>query len=72
MDDASRLAFNVLDPAFYVDPWDARWLSPRGSFVWDTRSVPNGDYYLFAVIDPDPGAGPQRQRASNFKIAVKH
>src|SRR5262249_49726379 len=36
----------------YVDPWEARWLSaPQGQFEWDTRNVPEGDYYVMAVVD---------------------
>jgi hypothetical protein len=57
----------------YVDPWDARWAGPReGAFGWDTGNVPEGDYYLVAVVDGNPRICPQRLRVSDFKITVRH
>jgi len=56
----------------YVDPWEARWLGQHGHFDWDTRNVPNGDYFLIADVDADPGSGPQRERRTDFKISVRH
>ena len=33
---ANERAINVLDPQFYVDPWDAyRWLQDEAPFYWD-------------------------------------
>jgi hypothetical protein len=57
----------------YVDPWDVRWPSvPRqeGTLEWDTRSVPNGDYYLIAVTDKDFGR--PGLRVSDFQVSVRH
>jgi len=57
----------------YVDPWDARWPGPpEGSFTWDTSNVPPGSYYLFAVVDGEPEDGPQRVRASDYQLTVRH
>lgn len=55
----------------HVDPWSSRWLTPGGSFTWDTRDVPNGDYFLTAVIDDGNGLKP-RWKKSDFSITVKH
>ena len=33
---SSSPVINVLDPAFYVDPWDAyRWLREKAPVFWD-------------------------------------
>jgi hypothetical protein len=56
----------------YVDPWEARWISaPQGEFEWDTRNVPEGDYYVLAVVDAQRQAQ-ACQRLSEFKISVRH
>lgn len=57
----------------YVDPWDVRWpMVPRqeGTLEWDTRGVPDGDYYLVAVTDTDGGR--PRLRVSDYQVSVRH
>jgi hypothetical protein len=56
----------------YVDPWDARWVVPegQGTFTWDTRRLPEGDYTLKAVVDLQDH--PPTHILSDFKVAVRH
>jgi len=46
-------------------PPPARWLSaPQGQFEWDTHNVPEGEYFVLAVVDVQKKSEP-RQRLSN-------
>lgn len=55
----------------YVDHWTARYPTRQGSLTWLTQNVPEGRYYLVAVID-DANGGPVRQRVSDFQVEVRH
>jgi hypothetical protein len=55
----------------YVDPWEARWLDDRkNQFVWNTESVPDGDYYLIAELS-DGRKAPERI-VSDFQVQVRN
>ena len=46
-DVTTRSPINVLDPAFYVDPWDAyRWLREEAPVFWDPGAEALGDLAL--------------------------
>jgi hypothetical protein len=55
----------------FVDPWSARWLDDeKRELRWNTRGVPDGDYYLIAEL-VDGNSAPQYV-VSPFQVEVRN
>lgn len=54
----------------YVDPWHACWIdASENELAWDTRDVPDGDYYIIAEVAD--GKRPPLRVVSKYQISVR-